>query len=128
MTRPDRLYTRKVILASMSYLKAKLIDDIIKDSGYSRATVWNMIGELREEGIVHIGGWKKRTHFGSDTLRCGAPHAMYMRGKGPDVPRPPQLSKTEIQRAFRARARAAKQVREGTRAFSNILAQLGASE
>ena len=126
MTRPDRLYTRRVILECLSYKTGRLAEDLVRDSGYSRNTIQSVISELRKERMVHIGEWEKRKNRNPDD--GFQPRAMYMRGDSPDVPRPPRTPRAEVLRTHRARkkAKAEAEARKNSgHVFSNMFAQLG---
>jgi hypothetical protein len=113
--RSDRKFTVKTIRACLSQIGGLTIEELVKISGYTDATCYSVLRELRKAGRVYIR-WKNEARI--DGHRWERPKMLYVRGNGVDEEKPAPLPKSVIKRRhYDRKAREA-----DTNAF-NILAK-----
>lgn len=72
-------------------------NDLHEQTGVAYMRVSNLLRELRRLGLVHTSDWRARDDG------TGRPAEVFSFGGGRNAPRPPTLSRTEIQRISRQR-------------------------
>lgn len=69
---------QKSILTTLAK-SGRSIDELVQDTGFSRATVEELCRQMRAAGTIHIGDWQSST---------SKPRMVYAFGPGIDAPRP----------------------------------------
>lgn len=74
--------------------------EMIDHTGLSRQTILSLVRALHERGLIHVASWERDSR-GKHSI------AAFQFGRAKDVKRPPPLTASELQVAYRSRKFAA---------------------